>query len=244
MAGTRKEVLNRIYTCADSRGDSKVCLVHGPLGSRKTTVAATLAEKYDKENRQATTFFFPGDPRHDANRRFVNKVVLTIAYQSSITHLIVKKKIIQALNFNPTILFKSMETRFHNLVGSFWRRRFKFIRAHISGSLKVWVVFSFAQTFLDIWIAFVLNSLFPPKTANCRETTWFVFVVPVAAPAAVVTPNHSIGHPRRVFFINLIDFSADKDVKLFFEKGFTALKTKHLVYHGSGGVEEWPSLIC
>ena len=35
-------------------------MLYGPLASGKTTLATTLAEKYDKENHLAGTFFFSG----------------------------------------------------------------------------------------------------------------------------------------------------------------------------------------
>jgi hypothetical protein len=303
LPGTRQDVLDRVYTWADSRSDSTVCLLYGPLGSGKTRLATTLAEKYDKENRLAGTFFFSGDPSHDPERRSIDRIVATIAYQNCISHPIVKKKVIQILNSDPTILSKSLETQFDSLlVGPFRRHRFN--RALTRSFLKVWAALSFAQVFFEVWITLLFGIIFHPSTDR-REAICFIFMVLTAASAVAALPTIQMAiqthreaflypppmivvidainechgplqmfikiladkycespppirffvtsrpeeevlgefkcYPKSVYSLNLTDFPAHKDIKLFFEEEFNTLKTTHLIYRGSEELEDWPS---
>ena len=177
--------MDRIYTWADSRNDSTVCLLYGPLGSGKTTLATTVAEKYDKENRLAGTFFFSEDPSHDPECRSLDRIVPTIAYQNSISHPITRKKVIKVLSSDPAILSRSLETQFHSLlVGPFRRRRFN--RALTRSFLQVWAALSFSQVFFEVWITLIFGIIFPPST-NRREAICLIFMVLTAASAAVAT---------------------------------------------------------
>ena len=294
--------MDRIYTWADSRNDSTVCLLYGPLGSGKTTLATTVAKKYDKENRLAGTFFFSEDPSHDPERRSLDGIVPTIAYQNFISHPIIRNQVIEVLNSDPTILSKSLETQFHSLlIGPFRRRRF--IRAFTRSVLKVWAALPFAQVFFEVWITLIFSIIFSPSTDR-REAICFIFMVLTAAstvaalptiqmaiqthleallyppPMIVVIdainechgplqlfikiladkyrespppirlivtsrPEEALGefncYPKRVYSLNLTNFPAHKDIKIFFEEKFKSLKTKHLIYRGSGKLEDWPS---
>ena len=274
-------------------------MLYGPLGSGKTTLATTLAEKYYKENRLAGSFFCSGN---DPERRSLDRIIPTIAYQNSIFYPIIKKKVIQIVNSDPTILSKSLETQFHSLlVGPFRRRQFN--RALTRSFLKVWAALSFAQVFLEVWITLIFGIIFPPSTDR-REAICFIFMVFTAAstvaalptirmaiqthleallyppPMIVVIdainecqgplqlfikiladkycespppirfmvtsrPEEVLGefkcYPKRVYSLNLTNFPAHKDIKLFFEEEFDTLKTKHLIYRGSPKLEDWPS---
>ena len=175
LPGTRKDVLDRVYTWADSRSDSTVCVLYGPLGSGKTTLATTLAEKYAKENRLAGTFFFSGNRSHDPERRSLHRIVATIAYQNSTSHSIVRKKVTQVLDSDPAILSKSLETQFQSLlVGPFRRRPFN--KALTRSFLKVWPAFSFAWVSCEVWTMLIFGIILPPS-ADCHEAIYFIFVV-------------------------------------------------------------------
>jgi len=165
-----------------------VCLLYGPLGWGKTTLATTLANKYDKENRLAGTFFFSGDPGHlNSERRSLDRIVATIAYQNSISHHIIRKRVIRVLNADPAILSKSLETQFHSLlVGPFRCRQFN--RALIRSSLKAWAALSFAQVFCEVWITLIFGIIFPPSTDRCEEIC-FILMVLMAASAVAALPT-------------------------------------------------------
>ena len=99
--------------------------------------------KYDKENRLAGTFFFSEDPSHDPERRSLDRIVATIAYQSSISHPVIKKKVIEVLNSDPAILSSALETQFQSLlIGPFRPSgNTKFIRSFSVKSIAL-VLFS------------------------------------------------------------------------------------------------------
>ena len=279
-------------------------MLYGPLGSGKTTLATTVAEKYDKEDRLAGTFFFSGDPSHDPERRSLDRIIATIAYQNSISHPIVRKKVIQVLNSDPAILSKSLETQFQSLLVDPFRRRRLNRAAFTRSCSKICVAFSFAQVFWEIWITFILGIIFPPSTDR-REAICFIFMALTAASAVAALPtiqtaiqthleaflypppmivvidaiNECHGplqmfiklladkycespppirfivtsrpeeevlgefncYPKRVYSLNLTDFPAHKDIELFFGAEFKILRAKHLIYRGSGRLEDWPS---
>ena len=147
-----------------------------------------MAEKYDKENRLAGSFFLSGDPSHDPERRSLDRIVATIAYQISISHPIIKKKVIQVLNCDPAILSKSLETQFHSLLICPFRRR-RFNRAFTDSLLKVWGALSFAQVFFEVWSTFIPGIIFPSST-NRREAIYFgIFMVLVAVSTVAALPT-------------------------------------------------------
>jgi len=226
-----------------------------------------------------------------------------MAYQNSISHPIVRKKVIRVLDSDPTILSKSLETQFNSLlVGPFRRRRFN--RAFTRSFLKVCAALSYAQVFFEVWITLIFGIIFPPSSDRC-EAICFIFMVLTAASAVATLPTVHIAiqthleaflypppmivvidainechgplqmfikiladnycespppirffvtsrpeeevlgefncYPNRVYSLNLTDFPAHKDIEVFFKEEFNTLKTKHLIYHGSGKLEDWPS---
>ena len=267
-------------------------------------LATTVAMKYDKENRLAGTFFFSEDPSHDPERRSLDRIVATIAYQSSISHPVIKKKVIEVLNSDPAILSSALETQFQSLlIGPF--RRCRFNKAFTRNFLKVCqAAISFAQAFFEVSITLIFGIIFPPST-DCHEAICFILMVLMIVSAIATRPIIQIAlqthleaflypppmivvidainechgplqmfikiiadkycespppirfivtsrpeeevlgefscYPKRVYSLNLTDYPAHKDIELFLEEEFKTLKTRHLIYHGSRKLEDWPS---
>ncbi|KIJ91647.1 hypothetical protein K443DRAFT_31381, partial [Laccaria amethystina LaAM-08-1] len=228
LPGTCEDVLDRVYTWADSRTDNTVCLVYGPLGSGKSTLATTIAEKYDRENRLAGTFFFSGDPSHDPERRSLDRFVATIAYQNSISHPNVKKKVIQVLDSDPAILSKSLEIQFDNLLVSPFRRPFLYPPPMIVVIDAINECHGPLQMFIKIL-----------ADKYCESPPPIRFFV-TSRPEEEILGEFNC-FPKRVYPLNLTDFPAHKDIEIFCKNGFNTLRNKHLIYRGSQNVGDWPS---
>jgi hypothetical protein len=135
----------------------------------------------------AGTFFFSGDPSHDPERRSLDRFVATIAYQNSISHPNVKKKVIQVLDSDPAILSKSLEIQFDNLLVSPFRRR-RFNRVFTRSFSKVCAALSFAQVFFEVSITLIFGIIFPPSTDR-REAICLIFMFLAAASTVATLPT-------------------------------------------------------
>ncbi|KAG6906285.1 hypothetical protein DXG01_014765 [Tephrocybe rancida] len=75
---TQRKILRDISMWANDPTGPRICWLSGRAGTGKTTIAHTIAEKYDNEGRLAATFFLW---RSTGDRDEICKVVPTIAYQ-------------------------------------------------------------------------------------------------------------------------------------------------------------------
>ncbi|KAG6914915.1 hypothetical protein DXG01_014463 [Tephrocybe rancida] len=75
---TRHKILHDISMWADDPTGPRVCWLSGRAGTGKTTIAHTIADKYDSKGRLAATFFLW---RSTGDRDEIRKVVPTIAFQ-------------------------------------------------------------------------------------------------------------------------------------------------------------------
>ncbi|KAG6905206.1 hypothetical protein DXG01_004286, partial [Tephrocybe rancida] len=75
---TRHKILHDISMWADDPTGPRICWLSGRAGTGKTTIAHTIADKYDSEGRLAATFFLW---RSTGDRDEIRKVVPTIAFQ-------------------------------------------------------------------------------------------------------------------------------------------------------------------
>ena len=97
---TQTKILNDVRSWADST-TNPICWLTGPAGTGKTTIAHTIAEKYDKLERLAATFFFW---RKTGDRDDISRLVATLAYQIAQKIPSTRKRIQEALISNDSQL--------------------------------------------------------------------------------------------------------------------------------------------
>ncbi|KDR68168.1 hypothetical protein GALMADRAFT_78954, partial [Galerina marginata CBS 339.88] len=116
---TRVAVLNRITdwvlgTDADfEQRQAFIMWLYGAAGAGKSAVAQTIAEKCDEDGVLLASFFFS---RTDPTRNHTGKLVATIAYQVSLKSPEAKALIVDAVEHDPLIFSKSLETQFSRLI--------------------------------------------------------------------------------------------------------------------------------
>jgi hypothetical protein len=115
---TRETVLRKIVEWAASENGHPVCWLVGPAGSGKSTIAHTIAQRYDKEengqNSLAFSFFFS---RRHRDRSDATKLFPTFAYQLACALPGVQQPMLAALMKDPTIPHRRFELQFRKLIG-------------------------------------------------------------------------------------------------------------------------------
>jgi NACHT domain len=114
---TREKVLIAITAWAERRNGHPVCWLVGPAGSGKSTIAHTIAKRYDRVengcNRLAFSFFFS---RRNRDRSDATRLFLTLAYRVAITLPSAKQAMEDALAKDPSILDQCLEHQFTKLI--------------------------------------------------------------------------------------------------------------------------------
>ncbi|KAK7026688.1 hypothetical protein VNI00_015561 [Paramarasmius palmivorus] len=114
--GTRVQMIADISNwIEDDFKATRVLWVHGTAGIGKSAIAQHIAEKY-AETRLAAAFFFS---RNDSTRDSINPFIASIAYQlckGSLSHPIIRSKIIEAISVNPNVLEASCEVQLRSLI--------------------------------------------------------------------------------------------------------------------------------
>jgi hypothetical protein len=111
--GTREKALNGIIAWADEQNGRPACWLGGPAGAGKSTIAHTIAKRYDDHHKLAFSFFFS---RRNVDRSDATKFFLTFAYQLATTLSPVKQAMEDALAKDPSILHQRLEDQFQKLI--------------------------------------------------------------------------------------------------------------------------------
>ncbi|KAF9035833.1 hypothetical protein BJ165DRAFT_635779 [Panaeolus papilionaceus] len=113
--GTRTLLLERLENWLSVPGNARRLLtwLDGPMGSGKTAVARTMAERVSANNKLLGTFIFRrGQPgRNDATR-----FVATLAYQIALSIPLVRPYIEERLNHDPSVLQQSLSRQLDALI--------------------------------------------------------------------------------------------------------------------------------
>jgi len=114
---TRLAILDRlrkwIRSDPDADPETSVLWLYGAAGAGKSSIARTIAEWCDKENRLLASFFFF---RGDSSRDNVKNFIPTLAYNITQTIPGSRSNITQVIQSDPLISSKSLETQFNRLI--------------------------------------------------------------------------------------------------------------------------------
>ncbi|KIL59881.1 hypothetical protein M378DRAFT_966347 [Amanita muscaria Koide BX008] len=96
----------------DITSPERIFWLNGSSGSGKSAIARTIADSNGKDKVVAAFFFCRSDPeRNNGNRLFI-----TLAWQLALSIPFLKSHIIQSLNRDPGLPWKSVETQFKELI--------------------------------------------------------------------------------------------------------------------------------
>ncbi|KAF9035838.1 hypothetical protein BJ165DRAFT_1329979, partial [Panaeolus papilionaceus] len=113
--GTRTLLLERLENWLSVPGNARRLLtwLDGPMGSGKTAVARTMAERVSANNKLVGSFIFRrGQPGRNDAMRFV----ATLAYQMALSIPLVRPHIENQLNHDPSILQQSLSRQLDLLI--------------------------------------------------------------------------------------------------------------------------------
>jgi hypothetical protein len=113
LDGTREELIIKIKQWIDGDPGHPICWLYGPAGSGKSAVAQTVGECCDSNNQLAASFFFL---QEGGNRSTSAHLVLTLAYDLSISVPATRPLIQHALKTDRTIPTRSLKYQFEKLM--------------------------------------------------------------------------------------------------------------------------------
>ncbi|KAF8896738.1 hypothetical protein CPB84DRAFT_1206902 [Gymnopilus junonius] len=111
---TRKAVLGEIIDWAENNDKLHPFLwMYGPAGSGKSSIAQTIAEQLHQEGKLAASFFFA---RTATGRNTADRLMATIAYQLTLSIPTMSHHILEAVDRDPAIFSKSLDTQLESLI--------------------------------------------------------------------------------------------------------------------------------
>jgi NACHT domain len=113
---TRKSVLQHIFHWIEASGnekDNRILWLHGPAGAGKSAIAQTVSEHCAETKELAASFFFS---RLEPYRNNASRLWATIAFQLAMTTPVLRSKIKNAVEADPSIFFRSLDDQLRVLI--------------------------------------------------------------------------------------------------------------------------------
>ena len=227
MEGTRQEVIGKIIRWIDGNSDQPVCWLNGAAGAGKSAISRTVARLCEGSNRLCASFFFF---RGAGRRSTITHFISTIAYSIVLSIPATRPHIEYVLQREHHILHRSHKRQFQQLI-------VEPIRLVISSVLPMVIIIDALDEcddrqeiaeFIDI-IACAFQEPLPLRfffTSRVEEHIRSKFV---ASPALDVT-----------FCLNLQEFSADNDIRMFLRSRFARIYQQKCRQFGNISLP-WPS---
>ncbi|KAF9464073.1 hypothetical protein BDZ94DRAFT_1191910 [Collybia nuda] len=234
--GTRVAVLNTIWEWLTNKevGAPRVMWLYGPAGAGKSAIAQTLAEKTHNKCILAASFFFS---RTSSGRNDATRLVATIAYQVAQYIPDARSHIQKALEDDPMIFSKSLETQFHELVT---KPLLAVVPSHFA-SLPPQPVLMIIDGLDECTGGDIQSTIIRCFVSALTRHSLPLHILISSRPELAI--RDSFAHPdRRGSYVSLVlgdDFQADSDITLFLRESFAVIRETHILK--SYIPKEWPS---
>ncbi|KDR79938.1 hypothetical protein GALMADRAFT_1170378 [Galerina marginata CBS 339.88] len=109
----QEKIMNWILGLDPETRNALIMWLHGPAGSGKSAIAQTIAEWAFQEKLLLTSYFFS---RFDSTRNHERSLIATIAYQVTTNLPSARECILAAIDADPLIFTRSLQTQTHSLI--------------------------------------------------------------------------------------------------------------------------------
>ncbi|KAK7031015.1 hypothetical protein VNI00_013805 [Paramarasmius palmivorus] len=221
--GTRVRILELMSSwTADRTRTEKLCWLNGPVGVGKTTIAQTLAEKFQEDRLAGAFFFSRNDPSRNGLRLFVTTLAYQIVTSPSLGPLI-GRFITDIINKKPTIVQSAFERQFEALI----QGPCKMLDPHQWRDLPNVLMIDGIDECIDLPSQERLLSIFgAASTANpplpfdivlCSRAEPIIVDAFKRLPLSSISTKLSVGS----------SFHSDLDIAVFFRARFEEIRARH-----------------
>ncbi|KIM47225.1 hypothetical protein M413DRAFT_23460 [Hebeloma cylindrosporum] len=236
---TRIAVINKIMDwilgLREDDRNAVILWLYGPAGAGKSAIAHNIAERCNLENLLLASFVFS---RSDPTCGNANSLIATIAYQIAINVPQTREKIIAAVEHDPLVLTRSLETQLAALIVNPLRELLDAGYFNISSSRRLIIIDGLDECdtpAVQCKILDIISMLF-------RQYHLPLLILIASRPERHLT--HSFNNePLRDFHTTLAlddTYRPDDDIRLFLNDTFRKVKDTHPMKTFLG--PSWPSV--
>jgi len=236
LENTRVAILKRLRDWFLGEAESEgIMWLYGDAGAGKSAIAQTLAERFAREQRLLGSFFFS---RNDAQRATPNPLVATIAYHAATTMPELKEPIISAVDRDPRIFDKTLQTQFTTLILD----PLNTVKARSSQPGRVIPHFLIIDGLDECTDRRLHRHILEILSGELRKCHYPLKVLVASRPETEILStfnSHVLSVASTRLALDASEFKSDDDIHFLLESTFKNIKATHP--HRSFIPQAWPS---